>query len=325
MLDKYVICSECFHRHGIKLMAVRYGVKDGRPCPLCGSSNGAKLTQEQAKELAGDYIVNGSYHRTTFGGASIYMVSDMGHDDKLFDDDPDLLFLQEKCGLTTFLYAPATWRVGITTWLEDLLGKNGNPKAKVVKKLIDECDKKECVEGTLFYRLLPRLFGDSKDPLTYDSPHWRYQKNGRFRLCKKSVLYLSSSIESAIHECRVTVEDDPYLASIIVKRPLRIVDLTKTLNDFGDPWEDLSTSLRFICSTGKDAYPITRAIAREVFKQGYDGIFYWSFFNQVSQETGKNLVLFGSPIKEGKADVVSIDRLLLDKIQYSYSLGVPLG
>jgi hypothetical protein len=209
--------------------------------------------------------------------------------------------------------------------LEDIQSKNRTTKAKAIQRIIDGCDKTECAEGTLFYRLLPRLFGDSKDPLTYDSPHWRYQKNGRFRLCKKSVLYLSSSIESAIHECRVTVEDDPYLASIIVKRPLRIVDLTKTLNDFGDPWEDLSTSLRFICSTGKDAYPITRAIAREVFKQGYDGIFYWSFFNQVSQETGKNLVLFGSPIKEGKADVVSIDRLLLDKIQYSYSLGVPLG
>jgi hypothetical protein len=86
----------------------------------------------------------------------------------------------------------------------------------------------------------------------------------------------------------------------------------------------MEIGLWFICSTGKDAYPITRAIAREVFKQGYDGIYYWSFFNQVSKEKGKNLVLFGSPIREGKVEVVSIDRLVLEQIQYSYSLGVPL-
>lgn len=322
MEEGFVICSDCFQRHGIKLMAERYGVRDGLPCPQCGSCHGAKLTLDKAKELASDYIIKGSYHRSGFGGAPLYMLSDVGHDDKLFDDDPDLILLQDKCGLSTFLYAPATWRVGITTWLDDLLDKNSITKKKAVLRLIDECDKTECRQGTIFYRLLSQVFGNSANPLTYDAPHWRFQKEGRFGLDNISVLYLSSNIESAIHECRVTVEDDLHLASIIVKRPLQIVDLTNTLNDRGDPWEDLSTSLWFICSSGKDAYPITRAIAREVFNQGYDGIFYWSYFNRVSQERGKNLALFGSPIKEGKVEVISIDRLLLDKIQYSYSLGV---
>lgn len=322
MKEAFVICSDCFQRYGIKLMAERYGVKDGQPCPQCGSFLGAKLTRDKARELAVDYIVKGSYYRSTFGGAPVYMISDVGHDDKLFDADPDLILLQNKCSLSAFLYAPATWRVGITTWLDNLLDENSATTKKTVLKLIDECEKTVCIEGTLLFRLLSQVFGNSADPLTYDAPHWSYQKEGRFGLDNISVLYLSSSIESAIHECRVTIEDDLHLASVKVKKPLRIVDLTKTLNDSGDPWEDLSTSLWFICSTGKDAYPITRAIAQEVFNQGYDGIFYWSYFNRVSYEKGKNLVLFGSPIKEGKVEVISIDRLLLDNIQYSYSLGV---
>lgn len=279
------------------------------------------MTLEQARELAGSYIVDGSFHRSTFGGSPVYMLSDMGHDDKLFEDDPDLLLLLKICGLSTFLYAPATWRVGDTIWLDDLLSENKATRTRAINKLVDECEITECSEGTIFYRLLSQLFGESSDPLTYDAPHWNYQKEGRFGLCDTSVLYLSSSIESAIHECRVTVEDEPLLASISVSKALKIVDLTKTKNGSGEPWEDLSTSLSFICSTGGDAYPITRSIAREVYRRGYDGIFYWSFFNQVSNEKGKNLVLFGSPIKEGKVEVVSIDRLLLDQIRYSYSLG----
>lgn len=321
MLEEYIICSDCFRRHGLKLMAERFGVKDGEPCPHCGSRNGAKLALEKVKELAFDYIVNGSYFRTTFGGSPVYMLSDMGHDDKLFDHDPDLLLLLDKCDLSAFFYAPATWRVGITTWIEELQSNSRSTRKKAVERLIGECDITVCESGTVFYRLLSRLYGDCSDPLSYDSPHWKYQKKGRFGLRGSSVLYLSSSIESAIHECRVTVEDELFLASVSIKQPLRIVDLTKTLNDAGDPWEDLSDSLSFICSTGKDAYSITRAIARAAFEKGYDGIYYWSFFNQVSPEKGKNLVLFGSPVKDEKVDIVSIDRLILDQIKYSFSLG----
>lgn len=302
-------------------MAKRFGVMDGERCQYCGSCNGTKLSVEQARELAGDYVVRGSFHRSTFGGAPVYMLSDMGYGDNLFEGDLDLILLLNKCGLSTFLYGPATWRVGNTIWLDDLQSKSKATKTKAINKLVDSCEIIECKQGTIFYRLLSRLFGDSFDPLTYDAPQWQFQKNGRFALRGISVLYLSSSIESAIHECRTTVEDEPILASISVNKTLRIVDLTKTLNASGSPWEDLSFSLRFLCSTGKDAYPITRAIAREVYDRGYDGIFYWSFFNQVSQEKGKNLVLFGSPIKEGKLEVVSIDRLLLDQIKYSFSLG----
>lgn len=321
MLKEYIICSDCFRRHGLKLMAERFGIKDGGQCPHCGSRVGSRLTLEKARELASDYIVGGSFYRTTFGGSPVYMISDVGHDDHLFENDPDLVFLLKKCGLSAFLYAPATWRVGMTSWLEKLQSKGCSTRKKAVERLIGECDKTECESGTVFYRLLTRLYGDCSDPLSYDSPHWKYQKKGRFGLYGTSVLYLSSSIESAIHECRVTVEDDMQLASVSIRDPLRIVDLTKTLNDSGEPWEDLSLSLSFICSTGEKAYPITRAIARSAFEQGYDGIYYWSFFNQISPEKGKNLVLFGSPVKEGKVEIISIDRLLLDQIKYSFSLG----
>lgn len=318
---EYVICSDCFRRLGLKIMVERFGVKDGVRCPQCGSYNGLKLTLEQARELAGEYIVRGSYHRTLFGGSPVYMLSDREYDDKLFEDDPDLTLLLDKCGLNAFLYGPATWRVGNTTWLEDLQSKNKTTRTRAIKKIVDRCEITECGEGTVFYRLLTQLFGGSSDPLTYDAPQWQYQKKGRFGLRGTSVLYLSSSIESAIHECRVTVEDELFLASISINKALKIIDLTKTLNDSGDPWEDLSTSLNLLCSTGQDAYRITQAISREVFNRGYDGIFYWSFFNQITQEKGKNLVLFGSPIKEGKLEVISKDRLFLDQVQYSYSLG----
>lgn len=322
MREEFVICSNCFQRHGLKWMADRLGTKDGTKCPHCGLYDGAKLTLQQTKYLAWEYIVQGSYHRTTFCGSPIYMLTEMPGGESFFVNDPDIVLLESLSGQRAFQYGPATWRVGETIWLEDLQSEKKSVRLRATRKVIEYCEKKTCQDGAIFYRLLSHLYGDAQDPLTFEAPHWKYQKDGRFGLPSTSVLYLSSSIESAIHECRVTVEDELTLASIALIKPLKVVDLTETHLPSIDPSQDLSYSIGHICSAGEDAYPITQGIAREAYKQGFDGILYWSFFNKVSPEKGKNLALFGTPIKDNTVKVISIDRLLLNQIQYSFSLGV---
>lgn len=319
-----VLCSECFQRHGIKIMAERFGTKDGTKCPFCGSDIGAKLSMGQVRQLAETYIVDGSYWRTVFGGAPIYMLSDSLNDGECFEDDPDLKLLESVSGTSACLYGPALWRIGMITWLEELQSNDNEVRRLAINKLIENCEKKEIQKGAVFFRLLSKLYGDVHDPLTFDSPHWKYQKKGRFSIPRVSVLYLSTGIESTIHEGRVTIEDELSLASFSVEQPLNILDLTTTHYASSDPFEDLSRSLSYLFSAGEKSYSITQAIAQVVYKQGFDGILYDSYFKQISSLNDKNLALFGHPIKDGKVRVISIDRLLLNKVEFSYSLGVLL-
>lgn len=323
MDNEVVLCSKCFKRHGLQLMASRFGKQDSSiPCPNCGSFGGYMLTRSQCQELAIKYISDGSYNRSTFGGAPIVAVNEYAHSDDLFLDNADVLLLEEKSGYHSFLYAPQTWRVGNTTWLDDLQSINRRTRRSAIRELIKASSVCEQFKGGVFYRLLTQLYGETKDPLTYDSPNWIYQKEGRFGIENTSILYLSSSIESAIHECRVTIEDEMYLASVVIDEPVRILDLTTATVSSDDPSEDISYSLFCLFGAGKDSYPITHEIAEEVFQQGYDGLMYWSYFNRISHQKSMNLALFGTPIKDGRVKVVSIDRLLLEQVHYSYSLGV---
>ena len=323
-ISNTVLCSECFQRHGFKIMAERFGTKDGTKCPFCGSDIGAKLTMGQARQLAETYIVEGSYCRTVFGGAHFYMLLDSQNNGECFENDSDLKLLESVSETVAYIYGPALWRVGRITWLEDLQSNDNVVRCKAINKIIDNCDKKEIQKGEVFFRLLSKLYGDVRDALTFDSPHWKYQEKGRFAIPGVSVLYLSSGIESTIHERRVTVEDELSLASLSVEQPLNILDLSEIQYTTANPFEDLSHSLSYLFSAGERSYSITQEIALEVYQQGYDGIMYNSYFNQISLLKDKNLALFGHPIKEGKIKVVSIDRVLLNKVEYSYSLGVLL-
>lgn len=325
MDSEVVMCSKCFKRHGLQLMATRFGRKESSsPCPNCGSNEGYLLTRSQCRDLAMKYISEGSYHRSTFGGAPVVALNEFHHSDDLFSDDLDIQLLEEKSGYHSFLYGPQTWRVGATFWIDGLLSRNKRVRRSIIKKLIKGASVYKIPDDRIFYRLLTRLYGERHDPLTYDSPDWIYQKEGRFGIDNISVLYLSSSIESAIHECRVTIEDEMYLASVSIEKPVRVLDLTTVSVSSEDPSEDLSYSLFHLFGAGKDAYPITKEIAEEVYRKGYDGLTYWSYFNRISHLKDKNLALFGTPIKDGRVKVVSIDRVLMEQVHYSYSLGVLL-
>lgn len=322
MPDKYVICSDCFQRHGLKLMVERFGVKDGAPCPHCGSCNGAKLSRKLAQDVALDYIVYGSYWRTPFGGSSVYRLSDAPLDGECFPDDSDLMLLESVSGLYAFNYGPPLWRVGSISWLEGLENKQKSVRQRTVKKLIGFCEERVLQKGEIYYRLLTDLHGgEASDPTTFDAPESKYQQDGRFGIPETRILYLASNIESAIHECRVTIEDELTLASVSIEKPIKILDLTQNHYPDLDTFDSLTISLRFLFAAGPNAYPITREIAREAYRRGFAGLMYWSYFNQVTPQEGKNLALFGTPITDQSVKVVSIDRVLLRQVRYEFSLG----
>ena len=76
---------------------------------------------------------------------------------------------------------------------------------------------------------------------------------------------------------------------------------------------------------GKQSYKITQAFSLIAMERGYDGIIYPSFYNQVRDEDCRNLILFGRPVLEGKLEMTSVNHLVLNKVEYEYTLGPVLA
>lgn len=67
----------------------------------------------------------------------------------------------------------------------------------------------------------------------YDSPPSGCRGGGRLDSEDFPVLYASQDIEVRVHECRVTVEDDLFMATLAPTRPIRCLDLTAVLEEDG--------------------------------------------------------------------------------------------
>lgn len=135
------------------------------------------------------------------------------------------------------------------------------------------------------------------------------------------MLYGSSNIEICLQECRLNIIDEIYLAKLIPKSKLKILDLSTRIIEEDNEFESLNLTLNYIFCAEKHAYKICRQLAKYAYGKGYDGIIYPSYFSQVKPESIPNIALFNSPIKDGKLKVSAINRILLNQIDYKFSFG----
>jgi hypothetical protein len=164
------------------------------------------------------------------------------------------------------------------------------------------------------------------------------------------VLYGSQDLQVCVHECRVTVDDESYVASLIPTRALRLLDLTHLLEEEGvTEFESLDLAVLMLFLAGKHAYEIARAVATAARDAGFDGLIYPSYFSllrtgaapfatiygisirkfpglaqHAQAQSIPNFAIFGRPIKEGSVSVQCINRLILNQAEYELVFG-PVG
>lgn len=328
-MSDIVMCSECFQDQGLKYEACLVGNEnDSVVCPICGKTDGKKLSYKQTLLLCYRFFIYGTYEKTEFGGTSVLNVSersgrqnpDIAVSKKLAKD---IAFLYDKLGIGVFYAAPQMWKVGLISWLEDLTGKNKRKKETALGKLIARMTPRTIGPDSLFYRMRTNIVDEPLEAKSYDAPPSIYASAGRLNTEGVPVLYAAFDIETCIHECRATINDTLFLASVKPIRELELLDFTEVNENSNEttPFEDLSIAIRFLFIAGTNAYPITQAIAGKVQEQGYDGIIYSSFFNQIRDKEYKNIALFGRPVEDGKVSIDNVNRLMLNTVQYQFILG----
>ena len=355
-----VACAECFENEGLRLDAAAIGRGDSFVCPRCSAIGGAKLTKQSLAILAHSFFVKGSVHRTEFGAAPLIMFNDKRQTDiGTLPGWPsgDAALFEEILRIGFFWYGPPDWQVGINENLAKI--EQEDQREQVVARILETYPTEILTEADKFYRLR-KVPGNEYALDKFDSTSWsefdssplhaNTEEAGRLDSPKLPVLYGSSDIQTCLHECRVTVEDALFLATLRPVRELKLLNLVSFPDEpVLHPCEDLDHAMVMLFLAGPHAYPTSRAIACAACDKGFDGLIYPSFFSMLRNgvypfesyfglsvrsipelrpiEGAKmipNLAVFGRPIQNGVLTVTSINRVILRKAAYSIHFG-PAG
>lgn len=338
-----ILCSKCFVDEGLRIDAHKIGVEQEGKCPNCKKSDGHKLTKSQVEQIAWRFFVSGTTFRTKYGGAPIIQCNEHHFGKSDISPSPwlkdDIKLIENITRLGFFHYGPRLWMVGEVEPLKDL--QDPTKRSQIIARVLAEYPEKTIPKGTAFYRL--RV--DPKhpaDPLEYDSPPADRAGNGRLDTPGFSVMYGSQDLDICIHECRVSAEDDVYVATLKPKRDLRLLDLTYVLKEDVTEFESLDMAIHMLFLARLHSYEITGAISEATRDAGFDGLIYPSFFSLVrtgghpfetayglslrrfhsqadeyaSAFTIPNFALFGRPLESSLVGVECINRLILTQIGY---------
>ncbi len=347
-MARTVLCSNCFIDQGLRLDSFKIGIEDDSICPNCKTKTGRKLDQRLVATLARRFFVRGTLHRTTYGAAPIVQfnyrqITDIGPTPW---SRPDMRLIESTIGVGFFYYGPRLWMVGEVEPLKAL--ERPIDRDLVIKQILSKYPAKVLSDSEIFYRLRK----DPQEPSQvseYDSPPRDVSGNGRLDCQTLPVMYGSQDLEACIHECRATVDDELFVATLAPKHHLQLLDLTELLQEDNSEFESLDMAVHMLFLAGSHSYEISREIALSAHRAGFDGVIYPSYFSFVrtgavpfnnlygisirklphltdhaKAETIENLALFGRPIKEGFVIVKCINRVVLNRVEYDIQFG-PVG
>ncbi len=354
-LEETPLCSNCFSDQGLRLDAERFGLENRNQCVHCHSTTGRKLTKKTIEHVAYRFFVLGTMRRTKYGAAptlQLNYTNQRGINPPSWLA-PDVQLLKQTIGACIFHYGPRLWMVGEIEPLKDL--QELVKRQRIVERIVKEYPVITFDPIDVFYRLRVGPKHPSKSS-EYDSPPSLRSEYGRLDSAILSVMYASQDVEVCIHECRATAEDDLYIATLNVIKPLKLLNLNYLLPETGvTEFESLDLAVHMLFLAGKHSYEITRELAYAALSAGFDGLSYPSYFSLLrtgshpfetqlgmsnrhvavylnhtslaDYENAKmipNLALFGSPIAEGAVRVRCLNRLALNRVAYDGHFG-PVG
>ena len=348
-VSAFVACSSCFANQGLRLDAARLGLEDATCCPRCGTTKGWKLTSDRLITLAQHFFVWGSIRKFDYGAAPAIHFNDLRKTDIAMPGklEEDARVFEESLGVGFFSYEPRLWLFGEVEPLKRL--RNKSSRRKEIGRILREFRTTRLAEEDHFYRVRKNPHSPS-DASEYDSPPAR-SSAGRLDTRTASVMYASKDLDTCLHECRVSAEDDLFVATLRPRRTLQLLDLSRHPDEPREvsEFESLDLAVNMLFLAGEHSYPVSRAIARAVQRAGFDGVVYPSYFSMLrngvkpfettygiwhrripqyrefeESKISPNYAIFGRPIEEGLLEVQCINRVVLSKVVYSVHFGPAL-
>lgn len=344
-----VACSDCFRDQGLRLDAQLIGTEASDVCRNCGSTDGRKLNSDRLATLAYRFFVWGSLLRCEYGAAPLIQFNQHQKTNVVLPNwlQPDAQLIERILGVGFFHYGPRLWMVGEVEPLKALQDETSS--GPIIERVLREYPGRLLRAEDSFYRI--RKAPRSPDqPHEYDSPPPGATASGRLDSPGCPVMYASPDLQVCIHECRVTAEDELYVATLAPALTLRLLDVSALLtHEEATEFESLDMAMHMLFLAGAHSYPVARKISVAARGAGFDGLVYPSYFSLLRngvmpfettygishrrfpsmQEYEKaksipNLAIFGRPIEDGKLELRCIDKLILNRVEYGVHFG-PVG
>jgi len=344
--EEILLCSDCFHDQGLHLSSRRTGIPDDSVCPNCGSTSGRKLTLDSVGALAQLFFVWGTIRRYDYGAAPAVQFNRSQSTSIEISPwlEADLRLIERTINVGFFHYGPRLWMLGEIEPLKGLQDPIARPA--ILERIVAEYPTLWFPENETFYRLR-RAPAKPDDFAEYDAPPRAKAGTGRLDSVQFPVLYGSQDLQVCVHECRVTAEDEVYMATLAPTKALRLLDLSEVLPEENvTEFESLDIAVHMLFLAGKHSYEISRDVALAAHRSGFHGVVYPSYFSLLrtgampfetaygishrrfpqlkDRERAKtipNLALFGRPIEDGLAAVRCINRVVLSRVEYDFQFG----
>ena len=344
--ESFIACSSCFTNEGLRLDAERVGETDPSPCPRCSSVDGRKFTSAQLATLAERFFVWGSVLRCDYGAFPLVQFNHLRRTEIAMPRSlsSDVALFEAELGVGFFYYGPRLWMAGEIEPLKRL--QREESRGEVIDRILREYGVTKLTNIDRFYRIR-KCPKPASDVAQYDSGPAEHP-NGRLDAPQRPVLYASPDLQTCIHECRATAEDDLYVATLQPSRELTLLNVATLLEEERgvDEFESLDLAVNMLFLAGENSYPIAREIAWAARRAGFDGLVYPSYFSMLRNgvkpiettlgmsrrripeykefEASKiswNLAVFGRPIQDELIEVACINRVVLSSVHYSVHFG----
>lgn len=308
-------------------MAQDCGLQEPAPCVNCGSLTGAKLDKAALHQLMNNFFVRGSVPPNVGGWAPVYMLSDRpemetgGYENELA---ADYELLKDATGQVVFDYGPPLWRLGLTEHYDMLRGGRAAAK-KALKELIAASHPFKLLPGERMYRVRTNA-KEMREPTAFDTPPPdMVRRRNRFDSKKIPIFYAAPDIETCLHECRVVVADEIHLATFVAVQPLTLLNVADSFSERKNatPFEMFQVLMDKLCITNEEVYPTCRLVAKAIKAEGYDGFMFKSYYSSIKSRTLYNYAFFGYPVRDKKVEMVSLNTVRLNRIEYQFSFGPP--
>ena len=336
---QFVSCSNCFKNLGISVEAKKLGKEYPGECPRCGTTAGAKLNSEQSRTLQINFFLGGS-HVTTYypppigmGGAKL---SPSQFEPNTWED---YLVLKELTGIELFWHGPRLWRLGHSLLREKVLARLKPAEHEWPRSvgqdtsLSDLWDEAISIVKPTLLREGEKVFRartHAENPLKildYDSPPLPSIQPNRFNDSTHQVFYGACDVETCLIELKLgpneLVRNDVTVARFALKRSLNVLnlcDISRGELEHGAFIERMALLTGLLFPRDAD-YFITQSLSRHIEDRGFDGILHPSAFQSISKVESRNLVIFGAPVKDGRIELLDVNRVAIGSLRYDLRFG----
>ena len=336
-----IVCSHCFKKYSLRMIAENTGVASDEPCPRCKSPNGKKLSEDGFLWLMTSYFENGSIDLSVGNHQPKYRIQET--QEKTFETlalDSDLIqdckMLHELTGHSVDLNYSRLADMGIWGFnadLKDITTQNPCDESfdrldKLLSTAISKFKTITISPGSIIYRIKRNLTQDIDaetatvfDPQpSIDTPDV-FPSRDRFSASVIPVFYGAFDISTCLFECRTEYIEELTLGTFEVSRDLKLLDLEELEDTITTSYEREDLGCFVSRMLYQREYALNNYFSVMAFRLGFQGLKYCSYFSKVRGNRLMNVAIFGTPIAEGKLQPICFDRLTIDNVEVKYSLG----